>query len=134
MKKIIIFITAVLAGFFAVTVLYSESNINLSGVRAYPVPFFPDRGVLTIDNKDGSAVDGCGAGCSARLEVYDINGDRVASRSYSGIDFNDINGAIVWNGRNNKGNRVSPGFYILKLTVRGDNDSYGKKIIKIVVQ
>ena len=121
-----------------VTAVYA---VDLSNVRAYPVPFSPQgkNHVLTISDKDDSSV--CpGTDCSVKLEVFDINGDPVVTRNYSS------GSPVVWNGRNSRGKYVRPGFYILKLTVTGgpdgdDNgngvkpaDPYATKIIKIVVQ
>lgn len=110
----------------ALLIPYSLFSLDDKGFHAYPVPFNPKKGVLTID-KDPAVL----TGYKTKLEIFDINSDLVCVREYS--DF--PNDGIVWNGRNDRGEFVKPGMYILKLTLENSiNGDYGKKIIKIIVK
>jgi hypothetical protein len=93
---------------------------DMSGVYAYPVPFNPTQGVLTI-NDDTQGQD------TIEIIVYDVNGDKIYSSTYSG--------SATWSGRNQRGNRVSPGLYYIKVTFKkNDGSDYGRKILRILVR
>ena len=93
---------------------------DMKQVIAYPVPFKPSvHSSLTIENKNSTTDP---IVCS----VYDINGDLV--RTVKSI------GDATWNGRNGSGRVVKPGFYILKIEIKGSNGKYNKKMIRIIVQ
>jgi len=95
-------------------------GLDLTRVYAYPVPFIPSKHTyITIQIKYSGA-------SFARCTVYDINGDKVKELAGS----NDI----IWNGRNDMGNLVSPGMYIVKIELEAENGEYKKKIIRILVQ
>ena len=64
---------------------------------------------------------------SVKLDIFDINGDRVISKNLSSLP-------AKWNGRNSRGIRVKPGLYIIKVVVENTAEAtYGKKIIRILV-
>jgi len=87
-------------------------------VIAYPVPFKPSvHSKLTIDNPSADPI---------LITVYDINGDLVRTIKSAGN--------ATWNGRNGSGRVVKPGFYILKVEIKGNDGNYGKKMIRIIVQ
>ncbi len=110
-----------------ITCLVSSAALplNMDGVVAYPVPFNPNTQTLKIENK-GSVI----TVNSVKVEIYDINGDRVLTRNYSGLGLNDI----IWNGRNGSGRKVKPGLYIIKITAEDSaSGDFGRKIIRILV-
>ncbi len=92
--------------------------LDMSGVRAYPVPYNPARGTLTIDQLPTAIQN--------RIQIFDINGDLVFDRSYAAT-------TILWGGRNNSGRVVKPGLYIIRITSDDGSGGYGKKLIRILV-
>ncbi len=104
--------------FFSVSLLHA---VDIKSVVAYPVPFDPRKGTLTIDYPDsgGSVVPGN----NVKVTVFDINGDTVTV----------VNG-IIWNGRRSNGEYVKPGLYILKVEISDKDGGYWKKLIRILVK
>lgn len=92
-------------------------------IIAYPVPFNPKKDTLKIGE---SALTGTFTGYNLKAEISDINGDPVRTLTGSSP-------RLVWNGRNNNGNYVKPGLYIIKVTAENSSGDYGKKIIRILV-
>lgn len=97
--------------------------ISLKDAAAYPVPFNPKKKTLTIDNPPPAASLGSH---KVILSIFDVNGDLVIKKSLSAFP-------ARWNGRNSSGNYVKPGLYIIKVEVDDDDGTYGKKIIRILV-
>jgi hypothetical protein len=110
-------IALLLAGCVASTVVFA---LDMSGVKAYPVPFNPNGRELWIDIPFGD---------NNKIQIYDINGDHVFERSGgSGTP------AMRWSGRNSSGRKVKPGLYIIKVTAEDSTTGdYGKKLIRILV-
>ncbi len=98
-----------------------SADINMSGVIAYPVPFNPNV-VANLTIKIDSLI----VGGSAKINIYDVNGDIVFTQNYTQV----IN---TWNGRNNNGRLVAPGMYIIKVELQNNDGSTGKKLIRILV-
>lgn len=114
MKNKIIFI--IILAFSNAAYAYDMKNI-----AAYPVPFNPQKKVLTIGTPGQTS-----SPHTIRMEIYDINGDLVIKKSGSQIPF-------VWNGRNSSGRYVKPGLYLLKIEIDDENGDYGKKVVRILV-
>jgi flagellar hook assembly protein FlgD len=94
----------------------------MAGVRAYPVPFNPNvTPNMTIDYP-GVTLAG-----TVKINIYDINGDLMLSASSS----NSL--GFTWNGRNDKGRLVAPGMYIIKVEIQNNDGTYGKKLIRILI-
>jgi hypothetical protein len=101
--------------------------LNEGRIVAWPVPFNPSRQVLTIDYAPDATP---GAPNRVKMEIFDINGDRVYEGEYTGS--NPL--PISWGGRNMSGRMVHPGMYIIKLTVENTGTGkLGRRIIRIVV-
>ena len=94
---------------------------DLKNLAAYPVPFNPQKKTLTVDNPAGSL-----GAHKVIISIYDINGDLVIKKSLSAFP-------VKWNGRNNTGRYVKPGLYIIKVEVDDDDGTYGKKMIRILI-
>ncbi len=104
----------------------SVPAIDMRSIIAYPVPFNPDRQTMKIGYEQGATPDALD---SVSIQVFDINGDMVLSRSYT-----SLNPPVIWNGRNSAGIMVSPGMYIIKITAENSaTGEHGKKIIRILV-
>ena len=103
------------------------ADVNMSGVHAFPVPFNPKKSskrVIEITGFPIAAMPG-----TIKMEVFDINGDKVVSRT-----FTFSTGSIVqWNARTENGKLVSPGMYIIKLSLYADDGDFGKKIIRTLI-
>lgn len=95
--------------------------VSLKDIAAYPVPFNPKKKILTIDNPAASL-----GPHKVIMSIYDVNGDLVIKKSLSAFP-------ARWNGRNSSGNYVKPGLYIIKVEVDDEDGTYGKKIIRILV-
>lgn len=106
---------------FFVVMACSAHALDKSKIIAYPVPFNPNNTVLTVrdDNLAGGVM---------KVEVMDINGDKVHSGSVSGSTY-------AWNGRNDKGHSVKPGLYIVKVTIEvPGSTTFERKLIRILVK
>ena len=63
------------------------------------------------------------------IKIFDINGGLVFKKEFSTV------ASVIWNGRNEFGNLVSPGLYIIRVTVENQTTGdYGKKLIRILVR
>jgi hypothetical protein len=108
-------IALLLAGCVASTAAFA---LDMNGVIAFPVPYNPARGPMTIRVPVGDSI---------KIQIYDINGDPVYDKSGS-------NGDNLWSGRNNSGRKIKPGLYIIKVTAEDSTSGdYGKKLIRILV-
>lgn len=118
-------ICAIIAAFAVLAVAERLSALNADRIVAWPVPFNPSRQVLTIDFEPGSTTY---AHDSVKIEIFDINGDRVYEGQYSHAM------PVRWGGRNMSGTMVHPGMYIIKVTVEDSaTGGLGRRIIRIVV-
>lgn len=95
--------------------------VDIKSVAAYPVPFDPRKGFMTI----ADPADLVGAEIF-KVSVFDINGDLVASTSGTG--------SCIWNGRRSNGEYVKPGLYILKVEISDTSGGYWKKLIRVLVK
>lgn len=123
MKKPLI---KLLTGFFLINLFpYAALALDLGNVIAYPVPFDPNRHILTIKDNAPSPAQVS----KLKIDIFDINGDSVFSREIV------LSGPVLtqWSGRNNSGRKVRPGLYIIRVTAENASGDYGRKIIKILV-
>lgn len=109
---------------FIIMLVFSQTAyaFDMTNIVAYPVPFNPQKNLLKIGYPPPTT-----ASHTVKLAIYDINGDLVIAKSFSGFP-------VIWNGRNCSGRFVKPGLYILKVEVDDSDDGdYGKKVIRILV-
>ena len=111
---------------FVILICYNTvyAAITANKIIAYPVPFNPNKNTLTIGTQ-GTPL----TGYSAKISIYDINGDLVIQKSATNAS------NTKWNGRNKSGRVVKPGLYILKVEIENISDpsEYIKKIIRILI-
>jgi hypothetical protein len=107
-------ITATTDHFSMYVVVELEPAANLNNVKAYPMPYYPARGNLTIENLTENAT----------IKIYTITGELVKTVSYA-----SSNGVATWDGKNNNGAEVASGVYIMYI-----ESSAGKQRLKIAVE
>lgn len=88
-------------------------------VEAWPNPFYPSEGVLTI------AID-APAGARAVATVFDPRGRRVAALGVATA----FPAVLVWNGRDDAGIEALPGLYVLACEISGDGST---RVVKEVI-
>ena len=101
---------------------------DAGNLKAYPNPYNPDTGYLTIEKTDGTAfVTG-----QYDLVIYDYNQKEV----YRANPSLDATGKkIIWSGTDSGGTKVAPGLYYLHLIQVGTSGSeFSEKILKITIQ
>jgi hypothetical protein len=87
---------------------------GLDAVKAYPVPFNPNSGAMTIENLTATA----------DIKIFTVAGELVRT-----VDYLSANGRATWDGRNNGGSKVASGVYILYI-----KSADAKKRVKIAVE
>lgn len=101
-----------------------------SGIKAYPNPYNPTQGVLTIEKTDGSAF----SSTQNDLVVYDFSLQEVYRANTLPVDA-PTNKKIVWAGIDASSVKVAPGFYYLKLVSIGQTGAVNAdSMFKLVVQ
>jgi hypothetical protein len=84
-------------------------------VGAYPMPYQPALGTLTIDNRPAEG----------RAAIFDLRGQEVWNDTWNGSD------TIYWDGLNNSGVGVASGRYFLVVT-SADGSIKERKVILVV--
>lgn len=99
-----------------------------SGIKAYPNPYNPTQGNLTIEKVDGTAF----STAQNDLVVYDFSLTEV----YRANPQPDGTGKkIFWAGFDNSGVKVAPGVYYIKLVSIGQTSAANAdSMFKLVVQ
>lgn len=129
--------------FIRVLFLLLFISVNLLGATAdtitkvynFPNPYQPSLGTdVTIrfvyNNPSGIA------SVNYYLYIYDIIGNKVLLTKRTATIPGDNNVDITWNGNNDKGNRVAPGIYFIKVVTEGSTGNaqviskFGKMVIK----
>ncbi|MEI7482749.1 MAG: kelch repeat-containing protein [Elusimicrobiota bacterium] len=108
-------ITAKLNHFSVFQLMINAAAANLSTVRAYPNPFYTNRGqgFITIDRLPASA----------KVKIYTLSGDKVWDGTAS------TTGVLTWGAINKSGVLVGSGIYLAAI-----ESGVGKKVIKIAVE
>jgi len=111
-------ITANVTHFSTYRIIGTYLALDLSNVKAYPSPFNPTTafgGKLKVINlpKD------------AEMTVYNIAGEKVITIKETDMTFPNA-GWVEWNGKNETGDAVAQGVYVLLIKAGGTN-----KVVKI---
>lgn len=108
-------ITAKLNHFSVFQLIVKSVPTDLSGVRIYPNPFYPNRGqgFVTINNVPAGT----------EVNIYTLSGDKVWEGTAGS------SGMMTWDATNNSGVLVASGIYLAALDSTG-----GKKVFKIAVE
>lgn len=98
---------------------------TIDGIKAYPVPFNPNRHTLTVVAEGTKYLN---SSLSISFEIYDFNGEVVYKRTFSSFP-------IKWKGYSSNGEAVENGLYFIKMTVEDLNSGeIDKGIIRILVK
>ncbi|MDA3899566.1 MAG: hypothetical protein PF637_03495 [Spirochaetes bacterium] len=104
---------------------FSVSFAAPKGIIAYPVPYIPSRGSLTISDTESRYAS---TSVTIDIEIYDITGDKIFKKRYTSFP-------VRWKGYSSSGQRVSSGLYILKVSVEDlASGSITKNIIRFLVK
>jgi hypothetical protein len=127
MKKIvpIVFVLAAFAG--------NCNNMvpdTAQTLKAYPNPYNPTAGVLTIENTDGSAF----SATQNDFIVYDFALNEVYRANLLPVA-GSSDKKLVWAGIDNSAVKVSPGIYYLKVvTTTNTGATHIDSMFKLIVQ
>lgn len=92
----------------------SVAASDLSRIVAFPNPFNPKKGRLTVVRLTAGAT----------IKIYNVAGELVRS-----LEYTSGNGQITWDGKNNGGSLVASGVYIMYI-----DSPAGSKMIKVAIQ
>ncbi len=108
-------ITAKLNHFSVFQLMINAAASNLSAVRAYPNPYYTNRGqgFMTIDRLPASA----------KVKIYTLSGNKVWEGTAS------TTGVLTWGAVNKSGVLVGSGIYLAAI-----ESVVGKKVLKIAVE
>jgi flagellar hook assembly protein FlgD len=93
----------------------TTSATDLGSVKAYPVPYRPGRGLMTIANLTANA----------DIRIYTVTGELVRTLEYDSSD-----GRASWDGRNDAGRTVASGVYLVYIK----NPAGGNRKIKVALE
>ncbi len=114
-------------------ILTACSNLppdETSGIKAYPNPYNPPQGNLTIEKVDGTAF----SATQNDLVVYDFNLHEIYRANPIPVDATTYK-KIVWAGFDNSGIKVAPGVYYVKVVSVGQTSAVNAdSMFKLVVQ
>lgn len=101
-----------------------------AGIKAYPNPYNPTQGNLTIEKTDGTAF----SATQNDLIVYDFSLQEVY-RANPQPDTASGSRKIYWAGFDNSGVKVAPGVYYIKIVSIGQTTAVNAdSMFKLVVQ
>lgn len=103
-----------------------QDSIVITRLSNYPNPFY--YSTLFSFNLDGASV-----GSVAELTVLTLEGQplRTFSRAINETGLRSIE--VEWNGRDDRGNRMSRGIYIYQLTIRSREGKLTRKVQKLII-
>lgn len=87
----------------------NTSKPNITSISVNPVSFDPSNGSTTITYYIDKAAD------NAKVEIIDANGTTRRTFNNTGTNVNSANN-VSWNGRDDNGNTLSNGTYVVKVT------------------
>lgn len=122
--------------FFIALNLVGATADKITKVYNFPNPYQPSSGAdVTIRFVYESAATT--GNLNYYLCIYDIIGNKVLlSKKVATIALGSNTNNITWNGNNDKGTRVAPGVYFIKVITEGGNGNaqvvskFGKMVIK----
>jgi hypothetical protein len=109
---------------FSVFGLMTESQMDLAGAYAYPVPFKPNDG-LTITGTQSEGIKFRELSSRAKINIYTLSGEHVRTLDY---DYTRDTEPFVWNTLDSAGKKVSSGLYIYSIKNK-ESEKSGRLVI-----
>ena len=127
MKKIVLISLALMAFTAACNNMVPDST---QALKAYPNPYNPTAGVLSIENVDGSAF----STSQNDFIVYDFALNEIYRANLLPVD-TGTNKKLVWAGIDNAAVKVSPGIYYIKVVTTTNTGALNvDSMFKLIVQ
>ena len=104
----------------------SNEELKLEKVLNYPNPFVNYTEFWFTHNHPFEDLD-------VMVQVYTISGKLVWQHRQTVLTTGFLSRDIIWDGRDNFGNKLAKGVYVYKLTVRTSTGKTAKKIEKLVI-
>ncbi len=101
-------------------------DIQINNLVNYPNPFTTRTEFIFQHNQPGIPMD-------VKLQVFTVSGKLVKSINQVIVNDGFLSRDLVWNGRDDFGDRIGKGVYVYKLQVRSRNGSLTEKIEKLVI-
>ncbi|MBI5325214.1 MAG: T9SS type A sorting domain-containing protein [Ignavibacteriae bacterium] len=96
-----------------------ENNFTInSGIKVYPNPFTSKVTINLSSLKQGNSINS--------IVVFDIMGNNI--KTFASNEFNNQNSEIIWDGKDNAGNNLPNGNYLLVI-----NTNNGTIILKLLI-
>ncbi|MFO1480013.1 MAG: hypothetical protein U1F40_07440 [Turneriella sp.] len=128
MKKIVLISLALVAFTAACNNMVPDST---QALKAYPNPYNPTAGVLTIENVDGSDF----STSQNDFIVYDFALNEIYRANLLPVDAPTSKKKLVWAGIDNAAVKVSPGIYYIKVVTTTNTGALNvDSMFKLIVQ
>ncbi len=107
-------------------VVVKNEDIVIDRVFNYPNPFTTRTEFWFEHNQPGQTI-------TAQVQIFTVSGKLIKTIEQNINTPGYRSSEIVWNGRDDYGDKIGKGVYMYKLTVRGSNGSFAEKYEKLVI-
>jgi len=110
-------------------VVKSDEKLTLDKVMNYPNPFTTKTSFMFEHNQPGETFD-------IMVHIYTVSGKLVYTKTISSLFLEGTRcdkDIIVWDGRDEYGDKIGKGVYVYRLTVRNSQGKTAEKIEKIAI-
>jgi len=104
----------------------SDEKLTLSHVLNYPNPFTTHTEFFFEQNQNGGTFD-------IQVQIFTISGKLLKTINETQLIEGNRSNGIVWDGRDDYGDKIGKGVYVYKLRVRNQNNEIAEKLEKIVI-
>jgi len=104
----------------------NAADVALKHVLNYPNPFTTNTKFLFEHNQASELID-------VRVQIFTITGKLIKTLETTIIGTQYMNNPIVWDGRDDFGDKIARGVYIYKLRVSTPDGKKGEKFEKLVI-
>jgi hypothetical protein len=93
------------------------AKLTVNSLESRPNPYVENTTFYFEHNKPGSKLD-------VIIYIYSLMGNHVTTLEYTVMNESTDSGPLFWSGRDDSGNELSSGLYVIKLVVRSDDGYY----------
>ena len=104
----------------------SNEKLTLKHVLNYPNPFTTHTEFFFEQNQSGGTFD-------IQIQIYTISGKLLKTITETQFIEGNRSAGIVWDGRDDYGDKIGKGVYLYRLRVRNQNQETAEEIEKIVI-